>query len=586
MAYIKNIWENQDVERPKTYEVTDNPDGSITLTDSFGTITKAGTPVNATNMNHIEDGVAGCAIRKHNLTETFNLGEWVLGGTGNDEGIYKSLVANNVGNAITNDTYWEKVKMGGSSRNIGEIVASTVPLTDTGLHLLDGALINGSGSYSDFVDYIADIYDNAELCSGDLIKLPTFTSNTQDNITISDSRNNTTVLQDIFNGANTFNQIGAWNTYWINIDYNEPTYINYYSIQADNNGNIEYPSAWTLQASNDGSNWTTINTQTGITFVLGEYKKFYVNSEVTYKQYRIVFSNGVESSGNGELQRVSFNVNSQAKSSFTTEEKWQQSVTYYGVCGKFVYNSTNNTVRLPKITGIIEGTTDVTALGDLVEAGLPNITGSAYNWGWCANGDSEGAFTVDSYSSANSPDVVANPNIGYAGWLFDASRSSLIYGNSSTVQPQTIKAFYYIVVATSTKTDIQVDIDEIATDLNGKADVDLTNLSDTGNIQMAKASMPSDTFIDLTLGADGSNYTSPAAGYYYFLRTLTSSGYQRLTNSTCNFASEVRTHIDGGQIANFIPVNKGDTMTVTYDGSYSEYVLRFIYAKGSESEAS
>jgi hypothetical protein len=38
------------------------------------------------------------------------------------------------------------------------------------------------------------------------------------------------------------------------------------------------------------------------------------------------------------------------------------------------------------------------------------------------------------------------------------------------------KVLYYIVVATSTKTDIEVDIDEIATDLNGKADVDLSNV--------------------------------------------------------------------------------------------------------------
>jgi hypothetical protein len=38
-----------------------------------------------------------------------------------------------------------------------------------------------------------------------------------------------------------------------------------------------------------------------------------------------------------------------------------------------------------------------------------------------------------------------------------------------------LDCYYYIVITTSTKTDIQVDIDEIATDLNGKADVDLSN---------------------------------------------------------------------------------------------------------------
>ena len=38
---------------------------------------------------------------------------------------------------------------GGSTRNIGEIVSSTMPLVDAGLHLLDGALL-ASGSYADF----------------------------------------------------------------------------------------------------------------------------------------------------------------------------------------------------------------------------------------------------------------------------------------------------------------------------------------------------------------------------------------------------------------------------------------------------
>ena len=325
MAYIKNIWVDQDVERPKTYEVTNNEDGSITLTDSFGLVTELGTPVNETNMNHIEDGIDGCAIRKHNLTETFNSGEWVLGGTGDDKGIYESLVADNVGNAVTDTTKWEKVEMGGgASRNIGEIVTSTIPLTDAGLHLLDGALISGSGSYSAFVDYIADLYDS------------------------------------------------------------------------------------------------------------GSYTAI-----------------------------------------FDTEANWQAAVTANGVCGKFVYDSVNNTVRLPKITGILEGTTDLTALGDLVEAGLPNITGQT---GASSVGNRFPATGAFSYRSDMGNNTYGSSGSGAGDVVYmDASNSSPIYGNSNTVQPQTIKILYYIVIATSTKTDIEVDIDEIATDLNGKADVDLLN---------------------------------------------------------------------------------------------------------------
>jgi hypothetical protein len=69
MAYVKNIWVDQDVERPKTYEVTNNQDGSITLTDSFGLVTELGTPVNAVNMNHIEGGIESNDIRIGDLDD-------------------------------------------------------------------------------------------------------------------------------------------------------------------------------------------------------------------------------------------------------------------------------------------------------------------------------------------------------------------------------------------------------------------------------------------------------------------------------------------------------------------------------------
>jgi len=202
------------------------------------------------------------------------------------------------------------------SRNIGEIIQSTIPLSDAGLHLLDGSLINGTGSYSAFVTYIAGLVSN-------------------------------------------------------------------------------YPDL------------------------------------------------------------------------FITETAWQQAVTDYGVCGKFVYDSTNNTVRLPKITGFTEGTTDVTALGDLIEAGLPNIKGTIGN---TIEARSDPTATGAFYLTTTSGGGEGNGNYRYFGMGLDASRSSSIYGNSTTVQPQAIKVLYYIVIANSVKTNIEVDIDEVMTDLNGKVD--------------------------------------------------------------------------------------------------------------------
>ena len=217
---------------------------------------------------------------------------------------------------------------------------------------------------------------------------------------------------------------------------------------------------------------------------------------------------------------------------FCTESDWQSSVSTYGVCGKFVYDSTNNTVRLPKVTGIIEGTTDLTALGDLAEAGLPNITGSwsSYDTNKYMLGAS-GAFQMTSQGGASGN--FSGASSGGTGINFNASRSSSIYGNSTTVQPQTIKAFYYIVIANSTKTDIQVDIDEIATDLNGKAGTDLSNInaSQSAKNEIISWGIPDySAGISVTYPLSGNPFTAPSHGIFCAWGKPTSAAIRPIIN--------------------------------------------------------
>lgn len=62
MAYQKTEWKDQQVENPRTYSVRQNLDNTITLLDAFGEITEIGTPVNAENMNKIEQGIADAQL--------------------------------------------------------------------------------------------------------------------------------------------------------------------------------------------------------------------------------------------------------------------------------------------------------------------------------------------------------------------------------------------------------------------------------------------------------------------------------------------------------------------------------------------
>lgn len=329
--------------------------------------------------------------------------------------IYQSLQDDNTNHSpALQDGWWTPLLT--SSRSIGEIIPSTIPLTDAGLHLLDGALIS-SGMYADFVTYMANLTATAPDC-------------------------------------------------------------------------------------------------------------------------------------------------------FCTEAQWQTAVSTYGVCGKFVYDSVNNTVRLPKIEGFIEGGTTAT-IGDLVEAGLPNITGMLSTIGGDAGFVATGAF-YDAGTGGNLPNSgEADKKVG-----FDASRSSSIYGNSTTVQPQAVKVLYYIVVATTTKTDIEVDIDEIATDLNGKADVDLSNMNASAS---AKETIVGWGIPDYSSNSAISVSFSTSTTYDTLLITAPSDGYivgrAWATAQICRITLIIK---ENGTIV----VQGGNCNPSTGSGNDSYSIVSFPIAKG------
>ena len=277
---------------------------------------------------------------------------------------------------------------------------------------------------------------------------------------------------------------------------------------------------------------------------------------------------------------------------FITEAAWQAEVASHGVCGKFVFYEPNRTVRLPKITGITQSSESINALGDYIAAGLPNITGQVrYGNGGDIGVNAQyvsGAFYADTGTNLTSASSGGQTNDHPL--LFNASRSSSIYGRSNTVQPQSIKVLYYIVIATSTKTDIQVDIDKIATDLNGKADTDLSNINASGKSFASGLAMPSSRYIDLTLGASGATYTAPANGYFCFNgkdSSNTGTAEVVIRNQTRYFGvagsntNSTRTPAWSGYI---LPAKKGDTVYLYYLGTLAldstNWSWRFYYAKG------
>ena len=102
------------------------------------------------------------------------------------------------------------------------------------------------------------------------------------------------------------------------------------------------------------------------------------------------------------------------------------------------------------------------------------------------------------------------------------------------------------------------------------ADVDLSNISDTGKIAIAHNAMPSNTYEDLTFGASGTTYTAPADGYFYLqVEEGTGAWLNFNVDSTgLDGTYTITMHNTGGygyNQATIVPVTKNRNVTITYD---------------------
>lgn len=154
-----------------------------------------------------------------------------------------------------------------------------------------------------------------------------------------------------------------------------------------------------------------------------------------------------------------------------TETEWQAK--YAETNGKFVpyYSSGNgtSTFRTPLLSAYIKGADSTNSLGSYLSAGLPNITGgtnsSEYNGlqdTEFPNGNAFGAFANSTRWSATGGTktlglTTIEGNTGLSP-RFDASLSNPIYGNSTTVQPETMQGIWVIkaigIIIDNNNTDI------------------------------------------------------------------------------------------------------------------------------------
>ena len=109
------------------------------------------------------------------------------------------------------------------------------------------------------------------------------------------------------------------------------------------------------------------------------------------------------------------------------------------------------------------------------------------------------------------------------------------------------------------------------------------NFSQSGRSYLSGLGMPSNKYINLTLGASGSTYTAPANGTFYFRKRSTAAGqYISLANSSNKTYEEYYSSNSNQDFGISMNVLKGVAINANYTFGGTTHEFKFVYAQGEQ----
>ncbi len=148
------------------------------------------------------------------------------------------------------------------------------------------------------------------------------------------------------------------------------------------------------------------------------------------------------------------------------------------------------------------------------------------------------------------------------GLTTDPSKSGMVV---DTTVPVGYNLYYYVGVVIKNEGLINA----------GRINEQLSGLVEVGG----SLGMPSNKYVNLTLGASGDSYTAPANGWLHLKVKKSVAGFSAFYSSS-GLSAESRTTVSGANCIVYIPCKKGDVVTCYYDGTNVDIVFTFIYAVG------
>lgn len=192
---------------------------------------------------------------------------------------------------------------------------------------------------------------------------------------------------------------------------------------------------------------------------LGQVGKFVIQDaeEIQYYAYSsgstTYLTTSTEDSDSVNVYNTEFVL--QGTGSISSDVLTYESQTYNRASGSDTTQEVEAYVRLPKVINV-QGLIDLQNLGVTVAAGLPNITGQVSHIACqtsSTNLAASGAFDTTRVGGGGNG---TNNDSAIDSFTLDASRSSSVYGNSTTVQPEAIQYPYFIQIATGQETEVNI----------------------------------------------------------------------------------------------------------------------------------
>ena len=162
-----------------------------------------------------------------------------------------------------------------------------------------------------------------------------------------------------------------------------------------------------------------------------------------------------------------------------TKTQYDTAVSTYGECPYYVVDEVAGSLRLPKLVNYLKMANATDGITQ-AQAGLPNITGQI------TTNDSDGGVTSAAIPTASgalqfSDYTARHRKDGTGGGAprdlsFDASRSSSVYGKSSTVTPAHTTIYPWVYAFNSAVSASEAQAAEFTGALSGKANADLSNV--------------------------------------------------------------------------------------------------------------